>query len=821
MKRTIKKLSICTLFMALLSFAIFSFVIKPEASWLGPTSLKPYTQKESDMRAVWVATVGNLNIEPQIGKGDAAISRWKQNYLDILDKAEANNLNTIVFQVRPSNDAFYPSKYNPWSVYLSPDGTNPGWDPLAWMIEVTHERGMEYHAWLNPYRASTSTVAKSITSTDPVSKAANIIDYDISDYNAYKESYFKNLRELNPDIDNPALETGETLYQNVLYGTEDKFILNPASEKVQKHIENTIAEIVDNYEIDGIHFDDYFYPKTSNYKGTNGNYKGYTFSCEPSVDFADYSRYVATTEGQPLSIYDWRRENVNKLIKSLGELIRAKNEEKETKCAFGISPAARWAPSTQSCPVGSERGAEGGMSDSCNNYYSYSDLYADTYKWAKEEWIDYITPQNYTNLKGDYGKITKWWYDALAGSKTKLYIGTALYQVSSTWGDAGVSEMYFQILYNGTNNYDVDGYFIFSYDSLTTKNGAAAMNAVNKYAWKYQVLTPLYAHYTYEKKIQEESKVTSIKKDGEKIAISFSKVSGAKGYGLYKFSDDETIQFDVAHRVDVKLNNSKPFEINNEKGYKYVIVTYDQDNSIYQNYSVVNLDNKAPVVSVNLDSDKYLTGSNASLKIKVTDEDSSSFNVKIQYSDGATYQELTRTVNVNEELVVDYTLPNKVSTDGKFIITVCDELNTVVVEKSIKVVNEKPTAVFNLKSLTKGKETTFTITVNDDDKKLDYKVLISYNGTDFIYEIASDTLNLDGQGNISVTFTAQQVSSTAKIKVLLNDGVNEVEILSNAFEITEEKASSSCMTVVPVQQLMAFSMILAATTIILRKKGNK
>ena len=821
MKRTIKKLSICTLFMALLSFAIFSFAIKPEASWLGPTSLKPYTQKESDMRAVWVATVGNLNIEPQIGKGDAAISRWKQNYLDILDKAEANNLNTIVFQVRPSNDAFYPSKYNPWSVYLSPDGTNPGWDPLAWMIEVTHERGMEYHAWLNPYRASTSTVAKSITSTDPVSKAANIIDYDISDYNAYKESYFKNLRELNPDIDNPALETGETLYQNVLYGTEDKFILNPASEKVQKHIENTIAEIVDNYEIDGIHFDDYFYPKTSNYKGTNGNYKGYTFSCEPSVDFADYSRYVATTEGQPLSIYDWRRENVNKLIKSLGELIRAKNEEKETKCAFGISPAARWAPSTQSCPVGSERGAEGGMSDSCNNYYSYSDLYADTYKWAKEEWIDYITPQNYTNLKGDYGKITKWWYDALAGSKTKLYIGTALYQVSSTWGDAGVSEMYFQILYNGTNNYDVDGYFIFSYDSLTTKNGAAAMNAVNKYAWKYQVLTPLYAHYTYEKKVQEESKVTSIKKDGEKIAISFSKVSGAKGYGLYKFSDDETIQFDVAHRVDVKLNNSKPFEINNEKGYKYVIVTYDQDNSIYQNYSVVNLDNKAPVVSVNLDSDKYLTGSNASLKIKVTDEDSSSFNVKIQYSDGATYQELTRTVNVNEELVVDYTLPNKVSTDGKFIITVSDELNTVVVEKSIKVVNEKPTAVFNLKSLTKGKETTFTITVNDDDKKLDYKVLISYNGTDFIYEIASDTLNLDGQGNISVTFTAQQVSSTAKIKVLLNDGVNEVEILSNAFEITEEKASSSCMTVVPVQQLMALSMILAATTIILRKKGNK
>ena len=130
MKNMIKKITICTLFMALLSMAIFSSVTKPQASWSGPTSLKSYQQQETDMRAVWVATVGNLNIDPQIGKTQAAITRWKNNYLAILDQAEANNLNTIVFQVRPSNDAFYPSKYNPWSSYLVPDGTDPGWDPL-------------------------------------------------------------------------------------------------------------------------------------------------------------------------------------------------------------------------------------------------------------------------------------------------------------------------------------------------------------------------------------------------------------------------------------------------------------------------------------------------------------------------------------------------------------------------------------------------------------------------------------------------------------------------------------------------------------------
>ncbi len=827
MKNMIKKITICTLFMALLSMAIFSSVTKPQASWSGPTSLKPYQQQETDMRAVWVATVGNLNIDPQIGKTQAAITRWKNNYLAILDQAEANNLNTIVFQVRPSNDAFYPSKYNPWSSYLVPDGTDPGWDPLEWMIEVTHERGMEYHAWLNPYRASTSTVSKSITADDSVTKASRIIDYDVNEYNEYKANYFSNLRSANPDIDNPVMKEGEELYQNVLYGTEGMFILNPASEKVQRHIQNTIAEIVDNYNIDGIHFDDYFYPATTSYKGTNATYKKYTFSCEPSVDMADYNRYVGTVEGTPLSIYDWRRENVNKLIKNIGIMIREKNENKETKCAFGISPASRWAPTVTACSSAPERAAEGGMEGSCYNYYSYSDLYADTYKWAKEEWIDYITPQNYTNLKGDYGYITKWWSNALVGSKTKLYIGTALYQVSDSWGDSSTAEIHYQILYNQTNGYNVDGYFLFSYESLKEKNGAAAMSPVNKYDWKYAALTPLYGHYTYDKQVKEKSEISSIKKQAQKILVEFTKVAGAKGYGLYEFKDGETKVFDVTHRVDVKLNNSKPFEITPKEGCEYVIVTYDQDNTIFEDYTVISLNNKAPEVIVELDNETYKTGATVNVKINVKDVDSTKCEVIVGFVDGdeVTYQQIKSTQNTNSEFVIQYQLPKVVSNDAKIEVQVSDELNTVKVTKNITVTNDTPKATFNLSKCVIDQEKEMSIEVTDDDDLVTYELLVSYDGESFNFMIDSGEVALEnGKGTINFKFTGQTVSKDCKFKLVLNDGINRQEIVSNSFEVANGKQSSQtspCPTGMAINQLLALITTLSVVTVILRKKGNK
>ncbi len=592
MKQLIKKIFRYALIGVLTLFTLVNLDIKSEAAWGGPSSVGPYVQQDSEMRAVWVATVSNLNIKPQAGNSEAAIKQWQGYYLDILDNAESNNLNTIIFQIRPNNDAFYPSKYNPWSEFLIPNGTDPGWDPVKWMIEVTHERGMEYHAWLNPYRTSTDKLAMSLTTADPVSGIESVTDVDQNELNAYKERYFANLKANNPNIDNPALKSGEELHHNVVLGTEGKFVLNPASKQVQTHINNTIAEIIDNYDIDGIHFDDYFYPNDAAYKGSIEEYIGRTYSSEPYYDQLDYNNYIAECGKQGIdakNVYDWRRDNVNQLISGLGDLIREKNSKKEVKCAFGISPAARWAPKVEVCTSEPYRGAEGGMSGGCNNYYSYSDLYADTYKWAKEGWIDYIVPQNYTNLKGEYNDVMKWWSDALTGYPCKLYVGTALYQVTSTWGE-GVLEMYYQLLNNQSKNYRIDGYVLYSYKSLTTSIGKNAMSPIVKSAWKYDNLTPLYEAYTYEKTVQRKSIIKYVSLEEDTATIKFSKGEGAKAYAVYRSEKGNTPTFEITDLVSREINPKQSmtfkFDLNT---YDYYLVTIDNDNTIYNDYQFIDL----------------------------------------------------------------------------------------------------------------------------------------------------------------------------------------------------------------------------------------
>ena len=394
MKKIIKISSIT--FMSLLVMVSSFLILK---AWDAPT-VKKYELEEVEFRSVWVCTVANMDVQKQIGTSPEAIQAWKDQYLDILYNSKAMGMNAIIFQVRPCNDAFYPSKYNPWSEYLAGFGVDPGWDPLEWMLEVTHAAGLEYHAWLNPYRTSTGALSYYPTTKDQATGSTYWGDYSTSEAYNYKQEYFKGLadtlRNNNNVVDNPIMETGSTLNHQIVYGSESKFVLNPADPVTIELLDNTIKELVENYDIDGIHFDDYFYPDDSSYKGTNADYKNITFSTQPDIDYADYKSYL--NDGGTLSIYDFRRDNVNRLIKTLSDTIRELNKTDDYICAFGISPAARWAPSIESCPAGSPRAAEGGEAGSCNNYYSYSDLYADTRKWVLEDWIDYILPQAYTYL---------------------------------------------------------------------------------------------------------------------------------------------------------------------------------------------------------------------------------------------------------------------------------------------------------------------------------------------------------------------------------------------------------------------------------------
>ena len=161
MKKIIKRfLVINVTLMLLLSFCL---VVK---AWTPPKLKNAYVEPEVEFRSVWVCTVSNMDIGKQIGTDADAIQKWKDTYLEILKKSADNGMNAIIFQVSPCNDAFYPSKYRPWSDFLAGFGVDPGWDPVEWMIEVTHEAGLEYHAWFNPYRTSVTSLSYSITEED-------------------------------------------------------------------------------------------------------------------------------------------------------------------------------------------------------------------------------------------------------------------------------------------------------------------------------------------------------------------------------------------------------------------------------------------------------------------------------------------------------------------------------------------------------------------------------------------------------------------------------------------------------------------------------
>lgn len=789
MRKCRKKILLSCLILVL-SLFIFASNIKTEAAWSGPSSVNAanYKVKTEEMRAIWIATVYNMDIGAQLGTSEKAINDWKQKYIEILDAAEENGMNTIIFQVRPANDAFYPSKYNPWSEFLAGYGVDPGWDPLEWMIDVTHKRGLDYHAWLNPYRATTNTVTSIVQN-------GKIVDVDQETLNENKISHFARLSSLAGEIDNPIKKTGNELLHEVVVGSEGKCILNPASANVRKHIENTINELVENYEIDGIHFDDYFYPSTTGYAGSNTAYKGYTYSLEPWIDKADYNNYVSECSQNgvtPLTIYNWRRENVNILIQTISENIRNSNKNKIRKCAFGISPAARYAPTIEACSSEPHRGVEGGMSGSCYNYYSYSDLYADTLKWAKEEWIDYITPQNYTNLNTDYVEICKWWSESLNDCSTKLYMGTALYLVESSWGN-GLLEMYYQFLYNNIYVENVAGYFIFRHGSLLEKNGSGAMNSVKKVLWKNNTLTPTYSHYSYNKLISEKPTINSIKINDDSISIKVNQIEYAKGYGIFKVPANETLNKDVhfsdnKNLVSLKINPNENLTFTKEENYQYYLVAFDQDNSIYEEVEQIPLDNKLPIVEASLDKQEYIYGDIAKLKLKISDEDSTSYTLKVDFSSNGNsyiYSFISNEIINEKELEKELTIPEISTTTGKIRVTIIDIVGETSTEIDIKIKSKAPTVTYNkLEDIYVNNNIEWTFDVKDDGfGRVTYKLYYAYNGGEY-QEVASGQVR-----NESYTYTMYISSpqNNCQFKLVLSDNENEVTVYSTVFNILQEK----------------------------------
>lgn len=337
-----------------------------------------------NLKGVWISSVYNLDFPKQ----GSTPEEQKQDFIQKLDAIQAMGLNTVIMQVRPMSDALYISEINPWSEVLTgTKGKDPGYDPLAFMIAETHKRGMEFHAWMNPYRITTSG----------------------ADLQALPENH---PARLHPNW--------VLTYNNAMY-------YNPAMAEVKQYISDSVAEVVRNYDVDAIHFDDYFYP--TNYPLNEGE----------SRDGAQANQ---------------RRQDVNEMVEMVNRAIKSIKPE----VAFGISPVGIW-KNQSSDPTGSQTtGSEG--------YYA---VYGDARTWIQKGYVDYIAPQIYwpTGLKAaDYETLVSWWSNEVKGTNVKLYIGHGVYK------DEVATQITTQLDIN--QKYGVDGSFYFSLkELLADKQGAA------------------------------------------------------------------------------------------------------------------------------------------------------------------------------------------------------------------------------------------------------------------------------------------------------------------------------------------------------------
>lgn len=317
------------------------------------------------MRAEWVASVVNIDWPSKPGLPPAT---QQAEYEGWLDDAQRLNLNAMFVQVRPTADAFYPSPYEPWSKYLSgTQGKSPGYDPMAYLVAATHARNLEFHAWVNPFRVSMDT----------------------------------NLSALSPD--SPARQHPDWV---IPYG--GKLYFDPGIPAVRDHIEKVVMDMVTKYDVDGVHFDDYFYPYP---------YKGQDFP-----DQATYEKYGASRFANK---GDWRRDNINSLMRELDAKIHAV----KPWVKFGASPFGVWRNQGDD-PTGSATTA--GAQD-------YSDLYADTRAWIRNGWVDYINPQIYWSMDlsaAAYRVLVPWWAHEVQGTDVALYIGEADYKVGTNFDQA-------------------------------------------------------------------------------------------------------------------------------------------------------------------------------------------------------------------------------------------------------------------------------------------------------------------------------------------------------------------------------------------------
>lgn len=335
-------------------FALLLLILSTVAAQ-GQSMPKP----RREFRAVWVATVDNIDFPT---KKNLSAEQQKAELLRDLELAKSLKLNAVIFQVRPQCDALYKSDIEPWSEFLTGEmGRAQSFDPLEFLVAEAHKRGILVHAWFNPYRA-----------LHPAAKTVS-------------ENHISKRR---PDL---VRSYGKYLW------------LDPSDREVQRYSLSVITDVVRRYDVDGVHFDDYFYPYPE--KDAGG----------AKIEFPDEGNWQNyKTLGGKLSRDDWRRKNVNDFIESVGREIKRIKPE----ISYGISPFGIWQPVPEKQIAG---------------FNAYAELYADGRRWLQDGTVDYLAPQLYweTARKGQSFPVLLDWWKAQNKKKHHLWVGIAPYRIGS------------------------------------------------------------------------------------------------------------------------------------------------------------------------------------------------------------------------------------------------------------------------------------------------------------------------------------------------------------------------------------------------------
>lgn len=451
------------------SFCLFAFSL-----WLlAGSCLYAAQPPKREMRAVWIATVANI---------DWPSRRWlsteeqQEEMLRLLDGFARNHINTVVVQIRPTADALYFSPYEPWSHWLTgKQGTRPQpyYDPLQFVIEEAHKRFMDVHVWLNPYRVTQSG------STGELSE---------------EHLFFKN----------------KDLF--VRYG--NRYYFDPGLDETREFLNRVVRDVVERYDVDAIHFDDYFYP-----------YK------IQGLDFPDQSTFEAHPRGfSPDRKDDWRRNNVNMIVAELQRTIKSAKPWVE----FGISPFGVWR----------NRSADVRGSNTRAGVQNYDDLYADVLLWLQEGNIDYVTPQLYWEIgkpDADYAELVGWWSEHAYGKN--LYIGMGVYKMgdssqAAAWNDG--NEIVRQLQLNRTQP-QVDGAMFYNGTAFLS-NTFGLNDSLQANYYRYPALCPV--NRNIKSKPAASPQNVNVLRDGEQAYLVWDKVDRKGGeavdyYVVYAFKGKE------------------------------------------------------------------------------------------------------------------------------------------------------------------------------------------------------------------------------------------------------------------------------------------